>query len=61
MPEQVKAVADLIAAARAPLNEDTIAARFTGKGPWKKRLPTILQMLVAVGRARATDNGYLPG
>ena len=30
---------------------DEIAARFTSRGPWKKRLPALLDMLVAVGRA----------
>lgn len=58
LPDQVKAVADLLAASRAPLDEEAIAAQFTGKGPWKKRLPTILNMLVAVGRARLEAHGY---
>lgn len=58
LPDQVKAVANLLAAARTPMDEEAIAARFTGKGPWKKRLPTILEMLVAVGRARLTAHGY---
>jgi hypothetical protein len=59
LPDQVKAVADLLAASRVPLDEEAIAANFTGKGPWKKRLPTLLDMLVAVGRARPANNGYL--
>lgn len=59
MPEQVKAIADLLASRRAPLREEDIAAQFAGKGPWKKRLPTLLDMLVAVGRVRVSGNGYL--
>ena len=52
LPEQVKAVAEVLAAARAPLAEDAIAAYFTGRGTWKKRLPQIIDTLVAVGRVR---------
>lgn len=57
LPDQVRAVADLLGAARLPLDEEAIASHFTGKGPWKKRLPTLLEMLVAVGRARVNANG----
>lgn len=42
-----------IEAARSVLTEATLNERFTGRGPWKKRLPQILQTLEAVGRARA--------
>lgn len=52
LPEQMAAVAHALASASAPLSEPDIAARFSGKGPWKKRLPEILQTLVALGRAR---------
>lgn len=31
--------------------------RFTVKEPWKKRLPQLLETLVALGRARMSDNG----
>ena len=47
------ALADLLATSPVPLAEATLADRFTGRGPWKKRLPQILQTLEAVGRARA--------
>ena len=33
------------------LSVEDIAARFSGRGPWKKRLPPMLDMLVALGRA----------
>ena len=59
LPEQVAAVARVLAEARAPLAEADLAARFTGKGPWKKRLPQLLDTLVALGRARQTDGGWM--
>ncbi len=58
LPDQVKIVAALLATATAPLTEEAIAARFTGRGPWKKRLPMILDMLVTVGRVRKTPEGF---
>jgi hypothetical protein len=57
LPEQIKAVADLLSAAPAALDLDTIAAQFKGRGPWRQRLPMILETLVAIGRARRVDNG----
>ena len=57
LPEQVKAVAEVLAAGRAPLEENAIAACFTGRGVWKKRLPQIIDTLVAVGRVRRGKDG----
>ena len=57
LPEQVKAVAEILTAARAPLADDAIAACFSGRGAWKKRLPQIIDTLVAVGRARRGQDG----
>ena len=57
LPAQVKAVAEVLAAARAPLADDAIAACFTGRGAWKKRLPQIIDTLVAVGRVRRGKDG----
>jgi hypothetical protein len=57
LPEQVKAVAEVLNAAHAPLTDDAIAACFTGRGPWKKRLPQIIDTLVAVGRVRRRKDG----
>ena len=53
LPEQMRAVADTLATSPGPLGEAALADRFTGRGPWKKRLPQILQTLEALGRARA--------
>ena len=57
LPEQVKAVAEVLNAAHAPLADDAIAACFTGRGAWKKRLPQIIDTLVAVGRVRRRNDG----
>ena len=57
LPAQVKAVAEVLTAARAPLGDDAIAARFTGRGAWKKRLPQIIETLIAVGRVRVVNDG----
>lgn len=40
------------------LSIDDIAARFSARGPWKKRLPQLLDMLVALGRARERAGRY---
>ena len=45
-------LARLLATAPTPHTETAIAAQIAGKGPWKKRLPDLLQTLVALGRAR---------
>lgn len=53
----VRAVAEVLAASRVPMTVDDIAARFTSRGPWKKRLPALLDMLAAVGRATPDAEG----
>ncbi len=59
LPEQVAAVARVLAAASIPLSEAAIAAHFSGKGAWKKRLLPLLETLVALGRARVLADGYV--
>jgi hypothetical protein len=59
LPEQVRAVADALSA--VPLTVEALASRFSGKGPWKKRLPEILAMLEALGRARQNEAGWTAG
>ena len=56
--DQVRAVADLLSASPVPLSLDDIAARFTARGAWKKRLPTLLDMLVALGRAQQEGDHF---
>ena len=52
LPEQIKAVADILSAAPTALDLDAIAAQFKGRGRWRERLPVILETLVAIGRAQ---------
>lgn len=52
LPEQVRAVADALATSPIALTLPAIEARFKGRGPWKKGLPTLLQTLEALGRAQ---------
>ncbi|MEP7187383.1 MAG: hypothetical protein ABI767_16235, partial [Rhodanobacter sp.] len=56
---QVRAVADALTESPLPQSLDELAARFSGRGPWKKRLPQLLEMLVALGRASEQDNRYM--
>lgn len=58
---QVKAVADLLALSPVALSQEEIAARFTARGQWKRRLPQLLDMLVAIGRAQCQDDGRYQG
>ncbi|MEN1956087.1 class I SAM-dependent DNA methyltransferase [Luteimonas changyuni] len=59
--DQVRAVADVLAASPVPLSIDGIAARFIARGPWKRRLPKLVEMLVALGRAQEQEGGYVAG
>ncbi|MBK9469583.1 MAG: class I SAM-dependent DNA methyltransferase [Gammaproteobacteria bacterium] len=56
--QQVRAVAETIAASAAGLTLAEIEARFTARGPWKRRLPIVLDTLAAVGRVREHDGRY---
>ena len=58
LPEQVRALAQLLATAPAAQTVPEIEARFKGKGPWKKGLPRILDTLEALGRARREGHGW---
>ncbi|MDD2608944.1 MAG: class I SAM-dependent DNA methyltransferase [Giesbergeria sp.] len=57
--EQIKAVAQVLAGAGHSLDVEGIAAHFSGKGRWRERLPTLLDTLVALGRARTTAGGWM--
>ncbi len=61
LPEQMRGVAGVLAAAARPVTIDHIAAGFAGRGPWKRRLPQILDALAALGRARAVDGLWTTG
>ena len=57
LPEQVRAVAQVLTTAALPLA--ALDTRFKGKGPWKKGLPRILETLEtlveALGCARRVE------
>lgn len=55
LPQQIKAVSDVIQAAKRPLTLDDLAAHFTARGRWRDRLPIIVETLEAIGRARRTE------
>jgi hypothetical protein len=59
LPEQLATLASALG--NAPQTESQLAARFTGKGRWKSRLPDILAALEALGRARRLDDGRWMG
>ncbi len=56
--EQVRAVANLLATSPLPLSLDDIGLRFSARGPWKRRLPQLLDMLAALGRAQEIDGKF---
>jgi len=58
LPEQVRAVAAVLASANAALPLDALEARFKSRGAWKKSLPRILETLEALGRARREGDGW---
>ena len=58
LPEQVRALAQVLASQPGALTIATIEARFKGRGPWKKGLPRILETLEALGRARREGDGW---
>jgi hypothetical protein len=55
LPEQVRAVVQVLSNSAAPLTLAQIEARFKGKGGWKKSLPTLLETLEALGRAQLME------
>jgi hypothetical protein len=60
LPEQIKAVSEVMGSALRPLTLDDLAAHFTARGRWRDRLPTIVETLEAIGRARRTGLAESP-
>lgn len=61
LPEQMRAIADLLTTTGRPIALQAIEAQFTGRGPWKRRIPQILDALAALGRARVVDGLWVGG
>jgi hypothetical protein len=59
LAEQIRVVAEALAESPGIQTVESLGGRFTGRGPWKRRLPVLLDSLVAVGRARAVDRGFV--
>jgi hypothetical protein len=57
LTEQIKAVAEVLAGAGRSLDLEGLAGHFNGRGRWRDRLPTLLDTLAALGRARAVGEG----
>jgi ferredoxin len=57
LPEQIKAVAELLGSSPQPLALADLEARFQARGRWRDRLPVILDTLEALGRARRLEPG----
>ena len=58
LPDQVRALAQVLSSHAGTLTLAEIEARFKGRGPWKKSLPRILETLEALGRARREGDGW---
>jgi hypothetical protein len=59
LTEQIKAVAEVLSIAGRSLDLDGLAAHFNGRGRWRDRLPTLLDTLVALGRARVVNGRWI--
>lgn len=59
LPDQMRLVARVLTDAKAPLSLDGLAERFTGRGPWKKRLPQLVETLVSLGRVRRVNGSVV--
>lgn len=59
LTEQIKAVAEVLASAGRSLDLEGLAEHFNGRGRWRDRLPTLLDTLVALGRAREADGRWV--
>lgn len=58
LPDQVRAVAQVLASQPGAMTVANIEAHFKSRGAWKKSLPRILETLEALGRARREGDGW---
>jgi hypothetical protein len=59
LPAQIAAIAQVLSSASVPLSLDQLAEHFSAKGAWKKRLPQLVETLVALGRAERGGDGSI--
>ena len=55
LPEQMRSVADVLTSNARPIGIEVFEIAFTSRGPWKRRIPQILDALAALGRARKVN------
>jgi hypothetical protein len=55
LPEQIKAIAEVLATHPRPIALAELEGLFSARGRWRERLPMILETLAALGRARRLD------
>ena len=55
LPEQIKAVAQVLDGATQPIHLDLLASHFKASGSWRKRLPVILDTLETLGRIQKLE------
>lgn len=60
LPQQTRAIAEVLATSPVPLSLAALAERFTGRGPWKKGLPGLLDVLESLGRAERLGTPEAP-
>ena len=61
LPEQMRGVAGVLTSTARPIAIELIESAFTGRGPWKRRIPQILDALAALGRARMVNGLWTLG
>jgi len=61
LPEQMRGVAGVLTTTARPIAIEVIESAFTGRGPWKRRIPQILDALAALGRARMVNGLWTIG
>ena len=57
----MRGVVSVLTTSARPIGRDVIEAAFTGRGPWKRRIPQILEALAALGRARVVNGLWTLG
>ena len=57
----MRGVAGVLTSTARPIAIEVIESAFTGHGPWKRRIPQILEALAALGRARIVNGLWTLG